>query len=91
MNSGTRIRDSVCHGGTSGLIAVRHGFVTAVAIVALLVPWSTAECGAVFDRVMKSGTVRLGVPYNHIPQGFLKSSGEWVGFGAISSWRISPP
>jgi polar amino acid transport system substrate-binding protein len=29
---------------------------------------------------MKSGTVRLGLPYNRVPQGFLKPTGEWVGF-----------
>jgi polar amino acid transport system substrate-binding protein len=49
-------------------------------MVTVLITWSIAECGAVFDRVMKSGTVRLGIPYNRIPQGFLKPSGEWVGF-----------
>lgn len=37
-------------------------------------------CGPVFDRVMKSGTVRLGLPYNVVPQGFLTQDGQWVGF-----------
>lgn len=80
MKSGTTTRDSVGRSSIGSLIKVRYGLVTAVATVALLVPWSTAQCGAVFDRVMKSGTVRLGVPYNRIPQGFLKPSGEWIGF-----------
>jgi len=80
MNSVERIRDSVDPGGAGRLIAVRYGFVAAVATMALLFSWGIADCGAVFDRVMKSGTVRLGVPYNRIPQGFLKPSGEWAGF-----------
>jgi len=37
-------------------------------------------CGPVFDRVTKSGTLRLGVAYNRFPQGFVKPGGEWVGF-----------
>ena len=80
MKSGTTTRDSVGHSSIGSLLKVRYGLVTAVAMVAMLVPWSTAQCGAVFDRVMKSGNVRLGVPYNRIPQGFLKPSGEWSGF-----------
>lgn len=47
--------------------------------IAVFIP-ASGQCGPVFDRVMKGGHVRLGVPYNLIPQGFLKSSGEWVGF-----------
>jgi polar amino acid transport system substrate-binding protein len=39
-----------------------------------------AHCGPVYDRVMKSGTLRLGLPYNVVPQGFLRPDGEWVGF-----------
>ncbi len=80
MKSGTTTCDSVGHSSIGSLLKVRYGLVTAVAMVAMLVPWSTAQCGAVFDRVMKSGNVRLGVPYNRIPQGFLKPSGEWSGF-----------
>ncbi len=34
----------------------------------------------VFNRVMKSGTVRIGVPYNLIPQGFFNESNQWGGF-----------
>lgn len=50
-----------------------------VLAVTLLMP-VPGRSGQVFDRVMKSGEVRLGIPYNVIPQGFLKPSGEWVGF-----------
>jgi polar amino acid transport system substrate-binding protein len=39
-----------------------------------------AWSGPVFDRVTKSGVVRLGVAYNRYPQGFVKPTGEWVGF-----------
>jgi polar amino acid transport system substrate-binding protein len=80
MNSRTRTRDSHCRAGIGSLITVRYGFVIVAALATLLVTWSAAECGPVFDRVMKTGTVRLGIPYNRIPQGFLKPSGEWVGF-----------
>ncbi|MDQ7784482.1 MAG: transporter substrate-binding domain-containing protein [Desulfomonilaceae bacterium] len=54
-----------------------HGAI--VLAIALLMP-ASGNCGPVFDRVMKSGEVRLGIPYNLTPQGFLNSSGEWVGF-----------
>jgi polar amino acid transport system substrate-binding protein len=80
MNSSTTFSDLTGENGTGKTTAVRYGLVAAVAIAALLIPWSAGECGPVFDRVTKSGTVRLGVPYNRIPQGFLKPSGEWVGF-----------
>lgn len=36
--------------------------------------------GQVLDRVSSSGTVRIGIPYNMIPQGFLAPNGEWTGF-----------
>lgn len=38
------------------------------------------RAGIILDRVTKAGTVRIGVPYNITPQGFIKPSGEWVGF-----------
>lgn len=50
----------------------------ALSTLALLPSWGW--CGPIFERVMKSGTVRLGLPYNLIPQGFLASGGEWTGF-----------
>jgi len=34
----------------------------------------------VHDRVMKTGTLRLGLPYNLVPQGFIKQDGTWVGY-----------
>ena len=39
-----------------------------------------ARGGTVFDRVSKAGVVRIGIPHNLTPQGFLDPSGEWVGF-----------
>ena len=41
---------------------------------------TAGHCGTIFDRAMKAGRIRLGLPYNHIPQGFLKPDGDWVGF-----------
>ncbi|MFC1834408.1 transporter substrate-binding domain-containing protein [Thermodesulfobacteriota bacterium] len=41
---------------------------------------SSGWCGAIFDRVMKQGTVRIGVPYNRMPQGFLNSEEKLAGF-----------
>lgn len=41
---------------------------------------TTGHCGTIFDRAMKAGRIRLGLPYNHIPQGFLTPNGDWVGF-----------
>lgn len=38
------------------------------------------DAGVILDRVTKAGTVRIGVPYNITPQGFMKPTGEWVGF-----------
>ncbi|MEW6137418.1 MAG: transporter substrate-binding domain-containing protein [Thermodesulfobacteriota bacterium] len=37
-------------------------------------------CGPTFDRVTKNGVVRLGLPYNIVPQGYLDPNGQWVGF-----------
>ncbi|MFZ5868738.1 MAG: transporter substrate-binding domain-containing protein, partial [Thermodesulfobacteriota bacterium] len=49
-------------------------------LTAVLLYCDQAVAGPVFDRVGKSGTVRFGVPYNRIPQGFLDPSGQLVGF-----------
>jgi polar amino acid transport system substrate-binding protein len=38
-----------------------------------------AYAGPVYDRVASTGVVRLGVPYNLVPQGFLQN-GQWLGF-----------
>lgn len=54
--------------------------VSVVAIlVAVFVP-GRGICGPASDRVMKSASVRLGLPYNIVPQGFLDSHGQWTGF-----------
>jgi polar amino acid transport system substrate-binding protein len=50
-----------------------------VAILLVLGPQSCWSAG-VYDRVSKSGMVRIGLPYNLVPQGFMKPGGEWVGF-----------
>lgn len=38
------------------------------------------RCGAVFNRVIKTGTLRLGHFNNRPPWGFLKPTEEWAGF-----------
>lgn len=56
-------------------------FVFVVCIVAaLFFVAAAARSGSVCNRVLKSGTVRVGIPYNRVPQGFLKQTGDWVGF-----------
>ena len=52
----------------------------ALILLGLLGSQQSVLGGQVFDRVMKSGVIRFGVPYNRVPQGFLNSNGEWVGF-----------
>lgn len=52
----------------------------AFTVATLFLTPGEAQSGPVFNRVMKSGTLRVGVPYNRVPQGFLKQTGEWVGF-----------
>ncbi len=32
------------------------------------------------EKVTSSGTIRVGLPYNKIPQGFMDKQGNWVGF-----------
>lgn len=32
------------------------------------------------EKVTSSGTIRIGLPYNKIPQGFMDKQGNWVGF-----------
>jgi polar amino acid transport system substrate-binding protein len=61
-------------------VSVRRIAVTATSLMALLLCSQHVQCGPVFDRVMKAGTLRLGLPYNLVPQGFLKQDGTWVGF-----------
>jgi polar amino acid transport system substrate-binding protein len=59
-----------------------HWRIVFVALVSVLLTLTTGEgqCGTVYNRVMKIGTMRIGAPYNLIPQGFFNQSGEWVGF-----------
>jgi polar amino acid transport system substrate-binding protein len=40
----------------------------------------TARSGPVYNRITKNGMLRIGVPYNRVPLGFLKKTGQWVGF-----------
>ncbi len=80
MKSGTRNRNKTGGKTLGNLIVFRCCLVVACAAAIFFVSWTNGECGVVYDRVMKRGSVRIGVPYNCIPQGFLKPSGEWVGF-----------
>ena len=59
---------------------VRRWFFCFLALAALTIPFNEACCGTTFDRVSKGNVLRVGVPYNLTPQGFLKPTGEWVGF-----------
>jgi polar amino acid transport system substrate-binding protein len=52
----------------------------AFSLIAVLFFSQPAQCGPVFDRVMKAGVLRLGLPYNLVPQGFMKQDGAWIGF-----------
>lgn len=63
---------------------VRHvlGIFT-LGLVCLLAPSlfpGESAAGETYNRVTKSNVVRIGLPYNRIPQGFVNQSGEWVGF-----------
>lgn len=57
-----------------------RAFWIAIVIVGLVVSPLIGHAGPVFDRVIKTGKLRLGVPYNLIPQGFLDNEGRWVGY-----------
>jgi len=57
-----------------------RGILLVVILAALFFVPGEAQSGAVCNRVLKNGSVRIGVPYNRVPQGFLKPTGEWVGF-----------
>lgn len=61
-------------------MALRSMLIVLIALVICVVQTPDGYCAAVFDRVIKSGVVRIGLPYNLIPQGFLKPDGDWVGF-----------
>jgi len=55
-------------------------FVAMLVLIVTFIPVGAGNCGPVFDRVMKRGVVRLGLPYNRVPQGFIGPDGKWVGF-----------
>jgi polar amino acid transport system substrate-binding protein len=61
-------------------VALRSMLIAIVALVVSVAQTPESYGAAVFDRIIKSGVVRIGLPYNLIPQGFLKSNGDWVGF-----------
>lgn len=58
----------------------RRTLVATIGLLGILWAPHDAWSGPVFDSVMKRGSVRLGIPYNLRPQGFLTPEGEWLGF-----------
>lgn len=40
----------------------------------------SAPRAGTFDNVTSRGTIRIGLPYNKVPQGFVDKQGNWVGF-----------
>jgi polar amino acid transport system substrate-binding protein len=62
------------------MVALWRVFPVVLSWLLAFVPWHGAHAGAVFDKVMKRGTVRIGVAYNRVPQGFFDPAGKWVGF-----------
>jgi len=58
---------------------VKHLFLF-FALAVSLIHIGEVQGGPTFDRVTRTNIVRVGLPYNLNPQGFLKPSGEWVGF-----------
>ncbi len=61
-------------------MVIRWGLVAALSLIAFFFPLHEGSCGTVNNRVMKNGTVRLGLPYGLTPQGFLSPTGDWEGF-----------
>src|SRR5208283_1370430 len=59
---------------------VIRAFLVMIALGAIFGGPTEVKCGAVFDHVMKTGTLRLGYLYNRPPWGFLKPTEEWAGF-----------
>jgi polar amino acid transport system substrate-binding protein len=58
----------------------RRFFASAIMAAALAIGAYPVHAGAIFDHVIKAGAIRIGVPYNLMPQGFVTNEGEWVGF-----------
>ncbi|MEJ2718267.1 MAG: transporter substrate-binding domain-containing protein [Deltaproteobacteria bacterium] len=71
-------------------MALRRTCLSSLILLVILVPATVGHCGEVLDRVMKRGAVRLGVPYNRIPQGFLEGDGKWVGFEVDVAKEMAP-
>jgi polar amino acid transport system substrate-binding protein len=62
-------------------VAVTRTVLATVTVMFLALLWpARGISGPVFNRVMKNSSVRLGLPYNLVPQGFLDANGKWVGF-----------
>ncbi len=61
-------------------MALRSILIAIIALVVSVAQTRESYGAAVFDRIIKNGVVRIGLPYNLIPQGFLKANGDWVGF-----------
>jgi polar amino acid transport system substrate-binding protein len=61
-------------------VDVRRWFFHLLALAVIVIPLDEAFCGPAFDRVTKGNLLRVGVAYNLVPQGYIKPSGEWVGF-----------
>ncbi|MBI5249244.1 MAG: transporter substrate-binding domain-containing protein [Desulfomonile tiedjei] len=59
---------------------IRSWLVGFLALTALAFPLQDGYCGPTFDRVTRANLLRVGVPYNLVPQGYLNPTGEWVGF-----------
>ena len=53
------------------------GFMVALVVMVLAGP---VFAGAIYDKVEKSGVVRVGMMYNSIPAAYFNDKNEWVGF-----------
>ncbi len=58
----------------------RKALIILASVACIALGTDSGRCGTVFSRVSKAGIVRIGVPHNLTPQGFLNPAGEWVGF-----------
>ena len=61
-------------------MSFHRNVVASMIMTALILLPSVGTAGPIFDRVTKTGTMRVGIPFNFTPQGFLKPNGDWVGF-----------
>ncbi|HOS98176.1 MAG TPA: transporter substrate-binding domain-containing protein [Deltaproteobacteria bacterium] len=51
-----------------------------LAVLVVLAVGSPAFAGATYEKVKKSGVVRVGMMYNSIPAAYFNDKNEWVGF-----------